>query len=88
MTNQGAKSDQPTRHLSVLYIVFLAVGMVVGAGIFKSPALVAESAGSAAAVYGVWILGGVISLIGALCYGELATAYPNPGGDYYFLSKA
>jgi basic amino acid/polyamine antiporter, APA family len=62
--------------------------MVVGAGIFKSPALVAQSAGSVEAVYGVWIAGGLVSLIGALCYSELATAYPNPGGDYYFLSKA
>jgi basic amino acid/polyamine antiporter, APA family len=78
----------PKRHLSVLYVVILAVGMVVGAGIFKSPALVAQNAGSQEAVYGVWVLGGLISLIGALCYGELATAYPSAGGDYYFLSKA
>jgi basic amino acid/polyamine antiporter, APA family len=79
---------EPKRHLSVLYVVFLAVGMVVGAGIFKSPALVAENAGTPLAIYGVWVLGGLISLIGALCYGELSTAYPNPGGDYFFLSKA
>lgn len=78
----------PQRHISVAYVVFLAVGMVVGAGIFKSPALVAENAGSVGAIYGVWLLGGLISLIGALCYGELATAYPSAGGDYHFLSKA
>jgi basic amino acid/polyamine antiporter, APA family len=84
----AANSSAPKRHLSVLYVVLLAVGMVVGAGIFKSPALVAQSAGSVGAVYGVWIVGGLISLIGALCYGELATAYPSPGGDYHFLSKA
>jgi basic amino acid/polyamine antiporter, APA family len=82
------QSAAPKRHLSVLYVIFLAVGMVVGAGIFKSPALVAENAGPPYAIYGVWILGGLISLAGALCYGELSTAYPNPGGDYYFLSKA
>lgn len=88
MTQITGNPSAPKRHLSVLYVVLLAVGMVVGAGIFKSPALVAQSAGSVGAVYGVWILGGVISLMGALCYGELATAYPNPGGDYYFLSRA
>lgn len=88
MTSSAPDAGTPRRHVSVLYVVFLAVGMVVGAGIFKSPALVADNAGSVAAVYGVWLLGGLISLIGALCYGELATAYPNPGGDYYFLSKA
>jgi basic amino acid/polyamine antiporter, APA family len=85
MTDVGG---QPERHLSVLYIVFLSVGMVVGAGIFKSPALVADSVGSAGAIYGVWLLGGLISIIGALCYGELATAYPSSGGDYHFLTKA
>jgi basic amino acid/polyamine antiporter, APA family len=62
--------------------------MVVGAGIFKSPASVAESAGEVWAVYLVWVLGGVISLIGALCYAELCTAFPNPGGDYHFLTRA
>jgi amino acid transporter len=36
----------------------------------------------------LWIAGGVISLIGALCYAELATAYPNAGGDYYFIQRA
>ncbi|MEN9855843.1 MAG: hypothetical protein RLZZ157_969 [Pseudomonadota bacterium] len=76
------------RHVSVTYVVFLAVGMVVGAGIFKSPALVAQNVGSVSALYGVWLLGGLISLVGALCYGELATAYPHPGGDYHFLRLA
>jgi basic amino acid/polyamine antiporter, APA family len=88
MPNSDQISGNPKRHLSVLYVVFLAVGMVVGAGIFKSPALVADSSGSANAIYGAWLLGGFISLIGALCYGELATAFPNAGGDYFFLSKA
>ena len=81
-------SAAPTRHLSISYVVLIAVGMVVGAGIFKSPALVAQNVGSPMAVYGVWILGGLISLIGALCYGELSTAYPHAGGDYHFLTKA
>ena len=78
----------PSRHLSIAYVVMLSVGMVVGAGIFKSPALVAENAGSAGAVYGVWLLGGLISLIGALCYAELSTTYPDAGGDYHFLTLA
>jgi basic amino acid/polyamine antiporter, APA family len=78
----------PKRHYSVTYVIFLAVGMVVGAGIFKSPSLVAANAGNEFALYGVWLLGGLISLIGALCYGELATAYPSSGGDYHFLSHA
>ena len=35
-----------------------------------------------------WIAGGVVSLIGALCYAELASAYPHAGGDYHFLTRA
>ncbi|GIU66606.1 APC family permease [Candidatus Phycosocius spiralis] len=78
----------PTRHLSISYVVLIAVGMVVGAGIFKSPALVAQNVGTPLAVYGVWIFGGLITMIGALCYSELSTAYPHAGGDYHFLTKA
>lgn len=66
----------------------LAVGMVVGAGIFKSPALVAEAAGSAEWLFIAWALGGLITLVGALCYAELATAFAHPGGDYHFLKLA
>lgn len=83
-----AFAAEPRRHITVLYVVMVAVAMVVGAGIFKSPALVAENAGSTFWFFAAWVLGGVISLIGALCYAELATAFPHPGGDYYFLRLA
>jgi amino acid transporter len=66
----------------------LAVAMVVGAGIFKSPALVADAAGSPVWLFAAWIIGGLITMIGALCYAELATAFPDPGGDYHFLRLA
>lgn len=66
----------------------LAVGMVVGAGIFKSPALVAEAAGSSFWLFAAWILGGFVTAVGALCFAELATAFPHPGGDYHFLRIA
>ena len=78
----------PTRHISVPYLVMVAIAMVIGAGIFKSPADVAANSGSFGWLMGVWIGGGVISLIGALCYAELATAFPNAGGDYHFLKSA
>src|SRR5262245_20248476 len=35
-----------------------------------------------------WVVGGLVSLVGALCYAELATAYPHPGGDYHYLTRA
>jgi amino acid transporter len=74
--------------LSVPDAVALIVGVVVGAGIFKTPALVAAHAGGAGLFLLAWLLGGVISLIGALCYAELATAYPHTGGDYHYLRRA
>jgi APA family basic amino acid/polyamine antiporter len=78
----------PKRHVSTTYLVMLSVGMVVGAGIFKSPAEVAASAGSEGWVYFAWLAGGVLTLCGALCYSELATAFPSAGGDYHFLGLA
>jgi amino acid transporter len=74
--------------LRVIDVVAIIVGTVVGAGIFRTPSLVAANAPSEAAVLGAWAMGGAISLIGALCYAELAAAYPSPGGDYHYLARA
>jgi amino acid transporter len=78
----------PRRVLSTLDGVTLVVGLVLGAGIFRAPQMVASGAGSDAMFLALWVLGGVVSLIGALCYAELAAAYPNAGGEYHFLSRA
>jgi amino acid transporter len=81
------KADpQPT--LSVFDAVTIMVGIVVGIGIFKTPSLVAGSVGSEAAFLGVWVAGGLVTLIGALCYAELAAAHPHAGGEYHFLGRA
>ncbi len=81
----GEAADRPTRHVSVLYVVMVAVAMVVGAGIFRSPAEIAANAGSATWFFAAWLAGGAISLAGALCFAELATMLPSAGGDYHFL---
>jgi basic amino acid/polyamine antiporter, APA family len=78
----------PRPVLSVVDAVALIMGVVVGVGIFKTPAVVATHAGSAGLFLLAWLVGGVISLIGALCYAELATTYPNTGGDYHYLRRA
>ncbi|WP_229429877.1 APC family permease [Massilia sp. ZL223] len=64
------------------------VGVVIGAGIFKSPSIVASLSGSPGTMLVLWVLGGLVSLVGALCYAELATAYPHAGGDYHYLRRA
>lgn len=74
--------------LSVVDAVAIMVGVVVGAGIFKTPSLVAANTGSESGMLLAWLAGGVVSLIGALCYAELATAYPHKGGEYHYLTRA
>ena len=86
-------TDSPTpqkllRLLHPLSAVALIVGIVIGAGIFKTPSLVAGISGDAGWALVLWLAGAVISIVGALCYAELCTAYPNAGGDYHFLHRA
>ncbi|UZK70818.1 amino acid permease [Sphingomonas sp. S1-29] len=78
----------PRRTLGNFDVLALTVGIVIGAGIFRTPALVAGVAGSAEMLIAVWVAGGLLSIIGALCYAELAAAFPNVGGDYHFLGRA
>jgi basic amino acid/polyamine antiporter, APA family len=68
--------------------VALIVGIVVGVGIFRLPSLVAGNVDSGAAFLLLWLAGGVISLIGALVYSELASSFPSAGGEYHFLTRA
>jgi APA family basic amino acid/polyamine antiporter len=83
-----AASAEPSAVLGLREAVTLIIGVVIGAGIFKAPSMVAGMAGNTAWMFGAWILGGAISLIGALCYAELTTAYSHAGGDYHFLKRA
>lgn len=78
----------PQRILGMREAVALIVGIVIGAGIFKAPSMVAAMTGDAKWMFAAWIAGGFISLAGALCYAELATAYSHVGGDYHFLRRA
>ena len=64
------------------------MGIVIGAGIFKTPSIVADVTGDVGWALTLWVGGALISLAGALCYAELATLYPHAGGDYHFLTKA
>jgi amino acid transporter len=75
----------PKPLLSVADGVFLTVGMVIGVGIFKAPSIVAGNTGGTMEFLGAWLLGGVISLCGALVYAELSARHPETGGEYAFL---
>jgi APA family basic amino acid/polyamine antiporter len=82
------QSTTPRASLSIGDGIAMMVGLIIGVGIFKLPQFVALNTDSNAAFLGLWVLGGVITLIGALVYAELAAAYPSTGGEYHFLSRA
>jgi len=82
------QQSTPVRHLSVIDAICVIVGIVVGAMIFKAPAWVAANTGGAPLMMFTWLLGGFLCLCGALCYAELATTYPNVGGEYVYLSRS
>jgi APA family basic amino acid/polyamine antiporter len=58
------------------------IGGIIGGGIFRNPATVAERTGSAGLALLTWSVGGAIALIGALCFGELGARRPKAGGSY------
>jgi amino acid transporter len=65
----------------------VVVGTVIGSGIFKKPQSVAENVPNFAVVSLVWILGGVLALLGALALTEVAVLFPRAGGNYVFLRE-
>src|SRR6266480_4610031 len=62
-------------------------GGIIGGGIFRTPATVAQRVGSTRLVLVAWSLGGVIALIGAFCFGELGARRPKAGGGYVYLRE-
>ncbi|KIQ06597.1 MULTISPECIES: amino acid permease [Pseudomonas] len=74
--------------LSVIDGVAMLVGVVIGVGIFGFPPLVAQHADNAFVYIGLWLAGGLVMLVGALCYAELGASYPDRGGEYHYLNLA
>jgi len=73
---------------TTLSSISVVVGIVVGIGIFRLPPIVAGNSANELQFMAFWVAGGIISLLGALCYAELASSKPDAGGEYHFLSKA
>lgn len=82
-----AAADALPRRLGLVSTTAIVVGTIVGSGIFRVPATVADQVGSDSAVVVVWVLGGVISLCGALSLAELAAALPRSGGVFVYLRE-
>lgn len=83
-----ASAITPARTLSSADAIFVILGLVIGAGIFKAPSLVAANTPNDWVMLGLWLAGGALALVGALCYAELASAHPSTGGDFHYIQRA
>jgi len=68
--------------LTTFDTTMIVVSLVIGIGIFRTPAMVAQSAGTPYLFFAAWILGGLISLLGALTFAEIGARFPHPGSFY------
>ncbi len=84
---QNPRSELP-RVLNASHATSIVVGIIIGSGIFLVPREMMAAVGSSRAVYAVWIVGGLLSLFGAMTYAEITAAHPRYGGEYAFLREA
>lgn len=82
------KSVPLLRKLGIWDSTAIVVGTVIGTGVFLKTAVMTQQAGSVGTVLLAWAVAGVLSLMGALTYAELAAAIPSTGGEYAFLREA
>jgi APA family basic amino acid/polyamine antiporter len=76
------------RSLSLFDMTMIAIGSSIGSGIFLTPALIAHQLDSPLWILGLWLVGGIMALCGALTYAELGAMLPRAGGVYGFLTEA
>jgi APA family basic amino acid/polyamine antiporter len=79
---------QLKKNIGLWSAVSIVIGGIIGAGIFMRPASMAERLGSPVLLLVVWLVGGAVSLLGAMIYAELGTLFPETGGGYVYLQKA
>lgn len=85
---QSAESHELPRVLTARHAISIVVGIVIGTGIFLVPREMMAATGRVSTVYAVWIVGGLLSLFGAMSYAEVAALRPRVGGEYAFIREA
>ncbi len=88
METDQTKHAELKRELGTWPAISIVVGTVIGSGIFLVPRTMIQNVGSVSMVFVVWVVGGLLSLAGALSYAELAAAIPEAGGEYAYLRDA
>src|SRR5512135_2671256 len=77
----------PQRQLGLTSALGLVVASMVGSGVFTTSGFLLASLHSPTRVLAAWLGGGMVALLGALCYGALARQFPESGGEYVFLMR-
>ena len=74
------------RTLSFWDVTMVVISMVIGIGIFRNPAIIAQKSGSETIFFSAWMVGAVISIFGALTFAEIGSRFPAVGGYYKTFS--
>jgi len=82
-----SKGPALARALGVVEASSIVVGTVIGTGIFLKPRVIASYLDSPELILAIWVVGGVLSLLGALSYAELGAMFPEAGGEYIFMRE-
>ena len=85
---QATNANNMKRELKLLDATLLVAGSMIGSGIFIVSAGMTRDVGSAGWLMLVWLIGGIMTLIAAVSYGELSGMYPKAGGQYVYLKEA
>ena len=88
LPNPRSESLQLARDLRLLDSIFIVMGVMIGSGIFLTTGVMAETLPSPTWLMAAWALGGLLTLAGALSFGELGAAMPDAGGQYIYLREA
>lgn len=79
--------DELRRHITLRSATALVIANIIGAGIFTTTGFQAADLGNPAHIFALWVVGGVLALLGALCYAELGAMMPKAGGEYVYLRE-
>jgi len=84
----GMPKEELRRGFGLSTSTYVVIASMVGTGILVSPGYMMASLNNYTVIFGLWVLGGLLALCGALCVAELAAALPRAGGEYVYLREA